>query len=197
MAVTKGHGNPKWTRDETILALDLYFDSDGQIPSSNSAEVIELSDLLRCLPYHAEAARKASFRNPDRVAFKLQNLRQIATGKGLSNTSKMDALIWEELGQNKEQTKLLATLIRTGVQVIENTKDEIDEDDYFTEGRVVTETHRRRERNPQVRSKLIEQRKTQDELKCDICDCGPVSDEPGLAECIFEAHHIIPLSTNA
>lgn len=44
---------------ETILALDLYFDSDGQIPSSNSAEVIELSNLLRSLPYHAEAARKA------------------------------------------------------------------------------------------------------------------------------------------
>lgn len=124
-------------------------------------------------------------------------MRQIATGKGLGNTSKMDALIWEELGQNKEQTKLLATLIRTGVQVIENTKDEIDEDDYFTEGRVVTETHRRRERNPQVRSKLIEQRKTQGEFKCDICDCGPFSDEPDLAECIFEAHHIIPLSTNA
>ena len=59
MAVTKGHGNPKWTRDETILALDLYFDSDGQIPSSNSAEVIELSNLLRSLPYHSEAARKA------------------------------------------------------------------------------------------------------------------------------------------
>jgi len=31
MAVTHGHGNPKWTRDETILALDLYFDCKGHV----------------------------------------------------------------------------------------------------------------------------------------------------------------------
>jgi hypothetical protein len=29
MAVTQGHGNPNWTRDETILALDLYLKSSG------------------------------------------------------------------------------------------------------------------------------------------------------------------------
>ena len=27
MAVTHGDGNPKWKRDGTILALDLYFES--------------------------------------------------------------------------------------------------------------------------------------------------------------------------
>lgn len=79
MAVTQGHGNPKWTREETILALDLYFDCEDQIPSSNDSRVKGLSELLRSFPYHTHAARKESFRNPDGVAFKLQNLRQVAT----------------------------------------------------------------------------------------------------------------------
>ena len=77
MAVTHGHGNPKWTRDETILALDLYFDCSGIIPSGSDERVQTLSQLLRALPYHDRASRKETFRNPDGVAFKLQNLRQV------------------------------------------------------------------------------------------------------------------------
>jgi len=87
MAVTHGHGNPHWTRDETVLALDLYFDSDGKIPSSTDDRVQALSELLRSFPHHSMSARKPSFRNADGVAFKLQNLNQVATGKGLGNTS--------------------------------------------------------------------------------------------------------------
>ncbi len=83
MAVTHGHGNPNWTRDEVILALDLFFDCDGNVPGKSDERVKALSDLLRTFPYHSVAARKASFRNPDGVAFKLQNIRQVATGKGL------------------------------------------------------------------------------------------------------------------
>lgn len=81
MARTQGHGNPKWTRDETILALNLYFELGGRIPPGNDSRVQELSELLRRFPYHANASRRESFRNPDGVAFKLQNLRQVATGR--------------------------------------------------------------------------------------------------------------------
>ena len=38
MAVTQGHGNPNWTRDETILALDLFLQLDGNVPSPKSKE---------------------------------------------------------------------------------------------------------------------------------------------------------------
>ena len=101
MAVTQGHGNPKWTRDETILALDLYFAVQPRMPSGIDMDVKALSSLLRRLPYHEEAARKPSFRNPDGVAFKLQNIRQVATGKGLGNVSQMDRTIWSELGHDR------------------------------------------------------------------------------------------------
>ncbi len=52
MARTSGHGNPKWNRDETILALDLYFDCEGAIPSHLDQRIVELSNFLRRLPYH-------------------------------------------------------------------------------------------------------------------------------------------------
>ena len=101
MAITRGHGNPKWTRDEVILALDLYFDCAGKIPSPKDKRVIELSEILRAFPHHALAARKSSFRNPDGVAFKLQNLRQLDTGDGLGNVSQVDKAVWSEFAKDR------------------------------------------------------------------------------------------------
>src|ERR1700687_641779 len=98
MAQAHGHGNPKWTRDEVILALDLYFNCGGSIPSKGDARVQKLSSVLRRLPYHGAESRKDSFRNPDGVAFKLQNLRHVATGKGLGNVSETDRAVWAEFG---------------------------------------------------------------------------------------------------
>lgn len=114
MAVTQGHGNPNWNRDETILALEAYFALAGKNPSAKDPLIIALSQTLRALPYHGEAARKSTFRNPDGVAFKVQNLRSRETGKGLGNVSRMDRDIWEEFGANPGEVTRLATLIRAG-----------------------------------------------------------------------------------
>ena len=194
MAVTKGHGNPHWTRDETILALDLYFDCADQLPSSSDQRVHELSELLRAFPHHSHAARKESFRNPDGVSFKLQNIRQVATGKGLGNVSKMDRQVWAELGSEPQRTKQLAALIRKGIEVVESVKEEEAPYEVFTEGRVVTETHLRRERDPKIRKKLLQAKRNAGSLECEICgNYSPVK-TPELEESMFEAHHILPLS---
>jgi 5-methylcytosine-specific restriction protein A len=192
MAVTHGHGNPNWTRDETIIALDLYFESGVSIPSSSDQRVIEVSELLRALPYHDQAARKPSFRNPDGVSFKLQNLRQIATGKGLGNVSHMDRQVWDELGNQPNEVKRLANLIKAGIEIAASEKDDPDEEFEFTEGRTVTEAHKRRERNPTLRKKLISKRRKVGRLICEICGC--IEPEDPLGESIFEAHHILPLA---
>lgn len=194
MAVTHGHGNPNWTRDEVILALDLYFDCKGNVPGQSDPRVVALSALLRAFPHHSVAARRESFRNPDGVAFKLQNLRQVATGKGLGNVSRTDRAIWEELGHDPKRTKKLAALIQTGVEVVRGEKEESNNDDVFAEGKVVTETHLRRERNPKLRKLLLDQRRTAGSLCCDICRTAPASHEATLHEAIFEAHHIVPLA---
>src|SRR5712664_780615 len=193
MAVTHGHGNPNWTRDEVILALDLYFDCKGSIPGQSDPRVAALSELLRAFPHHSVAARKESFRNADGVAFKLQNLRQVATGKGLSNVSRTDRGVWEELGKDPKRTKQLASLIRAGLEIVDAVKDDSNSDEEFAEGKVVTEAHILRERDPKLRERLLEKRRSSGGLKCDICGCTTDGHAPPLREAIFEAHHILPL----
>lgn len=193
MARTHGHGNPNWTRDETILALDLYFDLNGKIPSGSDERVQALSDVLRRFPYHAEASRKESFRNPDGVAFKLQNLRQIATGKGLGNVSETDRAVWLEFGTSPDATKSQANLIRAGVVASAASKPVQDDVEFF-EGRVVTELHTRREREPKLRQQLLSSRHASGKLFCDMCGAPPLPSNPALQEAYFEAHHIVPLS---
>src|SRR3954452_12847024 len=97
MARTQGAGNPDWTRDETILALDLYLQNGQRAPSKTDARLLKLSNALRALPYHSKDARRDSFRNPDGVRFKILNIRSVSIGRGLSN-SEMDRKIWAEFG---------------------------------------------------------------------------------------------------
>jgi 5-methylcytosine-specific restriction protein A len=194
MAVTSGHGNPNWTRDEVILALALYFECGGKLPSPRDARVQELSEVLRAFPYHSESARKDSFRNADGVSFKLQNIRQVATGAGLSNVSRTDKAVWEELGHDPGKVKYLASLIRTGIEVSHAVREEEPEYEVFAEGRVVTETHLRRERNPKLRAKLLEKRRHAGTLHCETCLRTPTGVDTELAEAIFEAHHLVPLA---
>lgn len=193
MARTHGHGNPDWTRDETILALDLYFDLNGKIPPGSDERVKALSEMLRRFPYHAEASRKESFRNPAGVAFKLQNLRQIDTGKGLGNVSETDRAVWLEFGASPTATKLLANLIRAGVTASESAEP-VREDVEFAEGRVITQLHSRRERDPKLRDRLLSSRRDSKKLFCEMCGTPSLSANVALEEAHFEVHHIIPLS---
>lgn len=55
--------NPKWQRDELILALDLYFKSEpGQIHAINPL-IIELSDTLNKLPILGHKEEYEKFKN--------------------------------------------------------------------------------------------------------------------------------------
>ena len=199
MARTHGHGNPDWTRDETILALGLYFECDGKIPQKDDQRVLELSKFLRSLPYHNTPAQKESFRNPTGVAFKLQNLRQVATGKGLSNVSEMDRKVWAEFGSHPEKVKEITKLIREGVKIAEALQGlpDNDECDEFLEGKIITEIHKRRERDPKVRKHLLAKRRKTGVLSCDICSVRPPSVDLKFEDAIFEAHHLIPISTTS
>ncbi|TCA21438.1 HNH endonuclease [Rhizobium leguminosarum] len=192
MAVTQGHGNPKWSRDETFLALDLYLTLKGQIPSPKSSEIISLSELLRSLPYHAEAAKQSTFRNPDGVGFKLMNIRQVATGKGLGNVSNMDRQVWAEFGHRPDEVHRIAAAIRAGIPVASSGQLP-DVDLELPEGRLLTALHLRRERNPKVRGLLFDARRPSG-LRCEICELSRPRLEMSMQEAIFEAHHLVPLA---
>ena len=200
MAVTQGHGNPDWSRDETILALDLYLKCDGHVPGPTAPKVMELSKILKALPVHVGAAKRDSFRNSAGVAFKLQNLRQVATGRGLANVSSVDRDVWHDFGSKPEIVHKLAIQIIAGAAEHGITAEDvsaINADEEFFEGRVITAIHHARERNPKGRKRLIEKRLEAGPLACDACGDGSKTDDPALMSAGFEAHHVVPLATTA
>lgn len=196
MARTHGHGNPKWTRDEILLALDLYFQCGDRLPSPRDSRVVELSKLLQLLPAHDSAERKASFRNPDGGAFKLQNLRRLATGEGLQNFSIADEQVWKEFRLRQQDVHTIAGLIKNSLAAPSLTSIDVAlaDVDEFAEGAILTRLHKAKERNPQVRRYLLKARRHAGKLYCDVCFTPSNSLDPDLEDAAFEAHHVIPLS---
>ena len=87
-------GQKLWTRNELILAINLYCKlSFGKLHKNNS-QIIELANLIG--------------RTPSSIAYKLVNFASLdpslkARGiKGASNTSKLDKKIWDEYYENWE-----------------------------------------------------------------------------------------------
>lgn len=191
MAVTKGHGNPNWTRDEVILALDLYFDCQGRVPRSTDSKVQALSRLLRSAPSNSN--RKPSFRNPDGVSFKLQNLNQIATGVGLANTSETDRKVWETFGSDPTYAKAIANRIREFFLTV-GSEEFGDVDLEFSEGRIATWLHLRRERSHGLMNNFIKMRKGRGALSCDICTRYASDFSCTFGDSVFECHHLLPLA---
>lgn len=97
--------NPKWHRDELILALDLYFKlKPGQIHARNP-EIIKLSDILNRLPIHIEKPDAIRFRNANGVGLKLSNFLAVDPSygdKGMAAYAKLDKEVFDEFKDNKE-----------------------------------------------------------------------------------------------
>ncbi len=109
------HRNPPWNREELILALELYFRIGPGRFSSETPEIIELSEILNKLKYHASCPDPVHYRNPNGVNMKLCNFLRFDRsyqGKGFTHGSKLDESIWKEFSENQEQLKLEADRLR-------------------------------------------------------------------------------------
>ena len=106
-AAPAGVRNPDWTREEHILALDLYLMLRGTSYSDESAEVISLSETLRKLAGIRGMSGDAAFRNPNGVSMKMMNFRRIdpeytANGRvGLNRGSSVEESVWREFADNQ------------------------------------------------------------------------------------------------
>ena len=71
----------RWSREEDILALDLFVRSGllngGHFLGRSHPLVIELSNTLRLMPVNPEILRDPKYRNPDSVELKLMNFRAV------------------------------------------------------------------------------------------------------------------------
>lgn len=71
----KGERNPSWTRDELILALDLYARFNGKPPGKGSAEINGLSAILNQIPRSTGEGRP-DFRNSNGVYRTLMHFKR-------------------------------------------------------------------------------------------------------------------------
>jgi hypothetical protein len=109
-----------WTREELILALDLYFqsgaDATGKYPDSESVTAQELSRTLRLLSAHPKEKQAENYRSGSAVRRKLGNFAAAQTaGLGLPNGNRMDAAILWEFFDNRDGLSAQAAAIQAGI----------------------------------------------------------------------------------
>jgi len=197
--------NPKWHRDEIILALDLYFDKNLGNMDPKNPKIITLSELLNRLPIFAHKPDQETFRNPNGVTLKLSNFKALDPnykGKGMEAYSKLDKEVFEEFSSDIERLHQLANEIREAsnnleisnkISKIEN--DEMSEMDSVKEGQILYKLHKVRERDRKiVEAKKKNVLKEKGELKCEACGFDFEITYGQMGKGYIECHHLIPLS---
>jgi len=196
--------NPAWSRDELILALNLYVQFKGNPPGKGSHGVVELSNFLNKMGSQI-ANRALDFRNPNGVYMKVMNFRRfdptyIAQGKkGLQRGNKLEQQVWDDFAADTAKLALTANAIRLAV-----TKGKIpvaseEEDDEFAEaeeGRILTRLHRTRERSRELIAKKKAAALNQHgSLKCEACAFDFKETYGSRGARFIEAHHVKPVHT--
>jgi|GEM_PF-436700 len=201
-AVQTVHQNPDWTREEVILALNLYFNLDAKRISSRTPEIVQLSNILISLPLHPLESRLPTFRNPNGVANKLSNFLSLDphyNGAGYGHHSQCDEEIWKEFYGAKDQlAKEAKAIVAFGASseiksaVMENTEDE---ELSAPEGRLRLYIHRRRERYGGLPKKKKNQAlKKAGHLVCEVCKFDFELAYSNIPKPFIECHHNTPLS---
>ena len=107
--------NPKWLREEIILALDLYFDAERGGMSATNPKIIALSETLNNLKLIIDRSDAVRFRNPNGVTLKLCNFMafdKTYTGLGMRSGSKLDKILFDEFFDNRKKLQEQAFKIR-------------------------------------------------------------------------------------
>lgn len=196
--------NPKWHRDEIILALDLYFDPKrGSIDDKNK-NIQALSELLNKLPIFQERPDKEKFRNANGVTLKLANFLAFDpnhSGAGMKSGSKLDKAVFEEFNNDRKRLHSIATEIKRiaadeklceQLNVVESDDQIIN--DSVVEGQVLYRLHKVRERNHAI--VLIKKKqalRSTGSLACEVCNFifDVYYGEIGMG--FIECHHRVPL----
>lgn len=72
-----GSKNQNWIREEALILLDFYFEHYPNLPSRDSSEIQELSELLRFFAQQLGREISDSYRNTNGMYMKLMNLNSI------------------------------------------------------------------------------------------------------------------------
>lgn len=202
--------NPIWTRDELILALELYLRRRPTILDKRHPDVIELSKLLgKLAALEGRGVSGELFRNANGVGMKLSNLARLdpehtTTGRrGLAHGGRGEEEVWRDFAGDEGRLQATAAAIRAAVAAgAIPGADEYDESSGIVEapeGRVLTALHRRRERNRAlVEACKAAAIKRHGRLVCEGCDLDPAAIYGDIhGRSAIECHHTRPVHTLA
>lgn len=191
--------NPPWHYDEIILALDFYFEHRPRIPEKYSEEIRDLSEMLRSLSVRLGNEVTSDYRNSNGVYMKLMNFKSVDPdyqGAGLASASAKDREVFETYAGDQPQLHETANAIRDGIRSKEPLLPEDQPgDDAVVEGRLLTRTHRSRERNASiVKRRKDAALKTTGKLACEACGFNFEEVYGKHGQGFIECHHTVPLS---
>lgn len=193
--------NPKWSRDELLVTLEFYLRHSPSIPDKKSPEITDLSDFLNRLQSKVGGEVSVKFRNTNGVYMKLMNFRRFDAsydGVGLERGGKDEEVVWDLYSSNQTQLKQLTDGIRS--LVLSNDPFPLEEvtpedEQEAEEGKILTRTHRYRERN----TKLVKRKKEtvlreKGVLSCEVCGFNFSKIYGKHGEGFIECHHTKPVS---
>jgi 5-methylcytosine-specific restriction protein A len=196
--------NPKWHRDEIILALDLYFKLDKGMIHSRNPKIISLSETLNKLPIFSNKLEMEKFRNPNGVSLKLSNFLAIETNyvEGMNSHSKLDKTIFFEFNNDKKLLERIANSIKLAIedevlnQTLNLVNDDFDDEVISVkEGSVLYRLHKYRERNKSIVSKKkASSLKKNGNIACEHCGFDFEKTYGKVGRGFIECHHKVALS---
>lgn len=187
--------NPNWTREELILALDLYFNLDQGQMHKGHPDVIKVSDELIGLNIHKEIPDKVKFRNPSSVSRRLGNFKTMDSGydgEGLANSGKLAKQIWKEFNQHRDKLRKEADLIRQLYLKPRSQKQkDLAEQKFNHQSEFLFQFHRNRETDPLVnkvkKGMVLMSSKS---LKCEVCGFDSIAFYGEIGSDLMEIHYI-------
>lgn len=194
--------NPTWVKDELILAIDLYFRLETRDLNKSHPEIVALSELLNDLRVHPQDQKNRKFRNPTGVHMKLRNFIRFdkeRAERGLQRGGKMEEEVWDEFSADRRKLRATAQAIKENYKFLHSSEgsiEEVNEEESFSEGKILSRIHRLRERNATVIKKKKEKVfKDTGKLECEVCNFDFSEQYRDLGKGYAECHHTLPLST--
>lgn len=197
--------NADWTRDELVLALELY----RRKPTAGKADadVGELSELLRLLGRQRGHVVGNSYRNPNGVGLKLMNFRAVDPaytdeGKvGMRRGNSLEPVVWQQYADDLPRLHADADRIRRYIRLadaqgmaLDDSEDESDDGGSATEGGISYGMHKRYERDKALRRrKIARAAKSDASLPCEACGFSFREAYGEAGEGFAEVHHVNPL----
>ncbi|MEU7872805.1 HNH endonuclease [Dactylosporangium sp. NPDC049140] len=192
--------NPDWTRDEIILVCAAVEANGWRTVAQENPVAIGISGLLQAAAIHPAHGRRSDFRNPASVERKSGDLvsRHPDFRGRPTNGDRLDAEVVRDFLTSPVEMRTLAESIRATLRDWDEDApviSELDVDDTAAdEGGVLLREHLRRERDPGLKAKKLEDaRRRGIVLACEACGFDFHRTYGPRGKDYIECHHRTPL----